>query len=425
MIENLPSKKTGMSLENESNALQPEKGYKWELLALLWLAFFLNQADRQIFSVVLPLVREDLGLNDAELGLIASALVWTYGLLVPVAGFFGDRFSRKKIIGISLIFWSIATLSTGFCTTLIQFVLLRGIATGGGEAFYAPSANALISQHHKETRSFALSLHQSAVYIGIILSGVIAGYIGETYGWQKAFFVFGAFGVLVGILVFMRLKNDIPAAGLEKPEILKTAAVIFKKPTAILLTAGFACMVFVNVGYLTWMPSFIASKFNLSLAEAGFSSLFYHHAGAVIGVLVGGKLADRLSLKDRKARLLLQGIALLIASPFIFWMAAAETQFITYAALFLFGVFRGAYDSNIFASLYEVVSVHTRSSASGLMLMCAFLAGAFSPYMLGILKPTLGLSLGLSLLSIAYVIGGGLIVIAALVFFKKDKIEFQ
>nr|WP_295926252.1 MFS transporter [uncultured Dyadobacter sp.] len=400
-------------------------GYKWQLLALLWLAFFLNQADRQIFSIVLPLIRQDLGLSDEQLGLIASVLVWTYGIMVPVAGFWGDRFSRKKIIGFSLIFWSIATLSTGLCTTLLQFILLRGIATGGGEAFYAPSANALISEHHQETRSFALSVHQSANYLGIILSGLIAGYIGETYGWQKAFYLFGAFGIIVGMLVFMQLRNDIPVPVQEKPDILKTAGVIFRKPTVLLLTLGFACMVFVNVGYLTWMPSFIAAKFSLSLSAAGFNSMFYHHGGAVIGVLAGGKLADRLSLSDRKARLMLQGISLLLAAPFIFWMAAAGSEPVTYLALFIFGLFRGAYDSNIFASLYEVVPAGLRSSASGLMLMCAFLAGAFSPYLLGALKPTLGLSLGLSLLSVAYILGGAFIIVGALLFFKRDQVQFQ
>lgn len=413
--------------ENKSTLTKPNvpDRYKWELLALLWLAFFLNQADRQIFSVVLPLIKADLGLSDAELGLIASALIWTYGLLVPVAGFLGDRFSRKRIIGFSLIFWSVATLSTGFCSTLIQFILLRGIATGGGEAFYAPSANALISQNHKKTRSFALSLHQSAVYIGIILSGLIAGYIGETYGWQKAFFIFGAFGVVVGIVVLARLRNDIPEVGPEKLEILKTAGIIFRKPTAVLLTLGFACMVFVNVGYLTWMPSFIGTKFDLSLAESGFNSLFYHHVGAIVGVLIGGKLADHFSLKARKARLLVQGISLLLAAPFIFWMAAAETETATYFALFTFGMFRGSYDSNIFASLYEVVPVHIRSSASGLMLMGAFLVGAFSPYLLGIVKPSLGLTIGLSLLSLVYILGGLMIVAAALFYFKKDRIALD
>ncbi|MEN9964594.1 MAG: hypothetical protein RL582_1689, partial [Bacteroidota bacterium] len=157
------------------------KGYKWELLILLWFAFFLNQADRQIFSVVLPLIRKDLGLTDAELGLIASALVWTYGLLVPIAGFVGDTFSRRNIIGFALLFWSVSTLSTGLCTTLIQFILLRGIATGGGEAFYAPAANALLGQKYPQNRAFVLSIHQTGNYAGIVLSGLIAGYVGEHY----------------------------------------------------------------------------------------------------------------------------------------------------------------------------------------------------------------------------------------------------
>ena len=101
-----------------------QKGFQWELLILLWLAFFLNQADRQIFSVVIPLIRSDLGLTDAELGLIASALFWTYGLLVPFAGFVGDKYSRKYITGFALLFWSVSTLLTGMCSTLVQFMII-------------------------------------------------------------------------------------------------------------------------------------------------------------------------------------------------------------------------------------------------------------------------------------------------------------
>jgi MFS family permease len=410
-----------MMVESVEKVAPKRTGYKWELLALLWLAFFLNQADRQIFSVVLPLIRDDLKLTDAELGLIASALVWTYGLLVPVAGFIGDRLSRRSIIGFSLLFWSLSTLATGFCTTLLQFIVLRGIATGGGEAFYAPSANVLLSEHHTKSRSFALSLHQTAVYAGIILSGLIAGYIGEHYGWRRAFFLFGGFGILVGLVIFARLLKDRPVVTETQPSIWKTAGSIARKPTALLLTLAFACMVFVNVGYLTWMPSFLAEKFGLSLAAAGFSSLFYHHIGAAIGVLVGGKLTDRLALRNPVSRLWMQAGALLLAAPFIYFMSTATGETATYAALFLFGVFRGIYDANIFASLYEVVRPAIRSSASGLMLMCAFLAGAFSPYLLGILKPIVGLTVGLSGLSISYVVGATAIALAALVFFKRDR----
>lgn len=398
------------------------KNYKWELLVLLWIAFFLNQADRQIFSVVIPLIRADLKLTDAQLGLIASSLVWTYGVLVPVAGFIGDRWSRRNIIGSSLFFWSIATLSTGFCVTLIQFVLLRGIATGGGEAFYAPAANALISEEHTKRRSFALAIHQTAVYFGIILSGLIAGFIAEQYGWRNAFYLFGGLGIMIAVVIFMRLRKDTPAQVHERVNIINTAKVIAKKPTIILLTAAFACMVFVNVGYLTWMPSLLVEKFGLTLTQAGFSSMFYHHLGAFIGVIAGGATADRLSKFNPRNRLVVQAVSLLAGAPFIYWIGMSSTATTTYAALFLFGVFRGAYDSNIFASLYEVVKPAIRSSASGLMLMFAFLVGAFSPYMLGILKPTLGLAEGMSRLWMSYFLGATFITAGVVFFFKKDAV---
>ncbi|MFD2569656.1 spinster family MFS transporter [Spirosoma soli] len=402
------------------------KQYKWELLVLLWLAFFLNQADRQIFSVVLPLIRRDLSLTDAELGLIASALVWTYGLLVPIAGFVGDRWSRRNILSFCLLFWSVATLFTGFCTTLLQFVLLRGIATGGGEAFYAPSANALLGDNYRQNRSFALSIHQTAVYFGIILSGLAAGYIGEHYGWQKAFYLFGSFGIVLAVVFFSRIPKDVPNVSLIRQssaltEISQTARTIVRKPTVVLLTLGFGCMVFVNVGYLTWMPSFLVDRFSMSLTDAGFSSLFYHHLGAFLGVLSGAKIADHYAKTNPKSRLIVQALGLLLGAPFIYWMGQASSQTTTYTALFLFGIFRGWYDSNIVASLYEVVAPSVRSSAYGLMLACAFLIGATSPYLLGLLKPTLGLAAGLSSLSGFYVLGGLLIGLAAWVFFGPDR----
>ena len=405
---------------------------QWELLILLWFAFFLNQADRQIFSIVIPLIRKDLGLSDAELGLIASALVWTYGLLVPIAGFVGDKFSRRNIIGFALLFWSISTLSTGLCSTLIQFILLRGVATGGGEAFYAPAANALLGQKYPQNRAFVLSIHQTGNYAGIVLSGLIAGYVGEQYGWKNAFFLFGGFGILLAFLIFKRLKKDSlenvnqelsdNSSSVQINEVLNTALLIGRKPTFWFLTLGFGCMVFVNVAYLTWMPSFLAEKFTLSLTNAGFSSLFYHHLGAFLGVLSGAKIADHYAKSSSKSRLIVQSLGLLIGAPFIYWMSISTSLTTAYFALFIFGFFRGWFDSNIVASLYEIVPVKLRSTSYGLMLACAFLIGASSPYILGYLKPTLGLSIGLASLSIAYIIGGLLIAIAAIFTFNKDKV---
>lgn len=402
------------------------KPFHWELLIILWFAFFLNQADRQIFNVTLPLIRGDIKLSDTEFGLIAASLIWTYGLLVPIAGFLGDIFPRRNILAFCICFWSIATFFTGFATGLIPFILLLGVATGGGEAFYAPSANAMLSERYKENRAFALSIHQTALYTGIILSGILAGYIGEHFGWRRSFNVFGAAGVLLSLVFLWRVKPtsvSVKSDSISIAHSVKEALSVFRKPTVILLTLAFGCMVFVNVGYLTWMPLYLVEQYGMSVTYAGFSSLIYHHIGAFLGVMVGARLSDKLAGKDPKKRLVIQSVALFGGAPFIFLMGFTNNQAITFSALAVFGFMRGVYDSNIFASLYEVVKPSIRSSATGFMLMFAFLMGAFAPLILGILKPTLGLAASFSSLSIFYMLGAGFIFIAVKFFFKKDYYE--
>jgi len=403
--------------------LKKFKFSEWQLLIILWFAFFLNQADRQIFNVTLPLIRGDIQLSDAEFGLIAASLVWTYGLLVPVAGFLGDIFPRRNILAICIGFWSISTFFTGFAGDLISFVMLLGIATGGGEAFYAPSANALLSERYKENRAFALSIHQTAVYAGIILSGVLAGYIGEQFGWRRSFHVFGLAGVVLSVIFLIRIKpSPTPMAkhGISISSSIKDALSVFRKPTVVMLTLAFGCMVFVHIGYVTWMPLYLVEKYNMSVTYAGFSSLIYHHIGAFIGVMIGSRLSDKLALTNPKKRLVIQSVALLGGAPFIFLMGISNNQSVTYSALAIFGFMRGVYDSNIFASLYEVVKPSIRSSATGFMLMFAFLMGAFAPLILGILKPTLGLAVSFSSLSAFYVLGSILIGVGVKFFFQKD-----
>ena len=149
--------------------------YKWELIVLLWFAFLFNMADRQAFNIVLPLLSKDLSLTPVQTGLVASVFLWVYSVLVPVGGFLGDIARRKWIVFASLMVWSVGTMLSGAATGLVGLILFRGIATGGGEAFYFPSASSLIGQHHKDTRAMAMSIHTTALYVGIIASGFVAG----------------------------------------------------------------------------------------------------------------------------------------------------------------------------------------------------------------------------------------------------------
>lgn len=403
--------------------------YKWELIVLLWFAFFFHQADRQIFNVVLPAIRDDLNLTDTDMGLISAIVTLAYGILVPLGGFIGDRVNKKWLIILSLFMWTSATLLTGMSTLLIHLIVLRGIFTGGCEAFYSPPANALIGEHHDKTRATAMSIHQTALYAGIVVSGFLAGWIADRFSWRVAFYAFGGLGILLAIVLVFRMKDSRSAANnivknkAETIHFSEGLRIFFKKPTALLLTIAFAGMVFVNVGFMTWMPTYLHEDFGFSLARSGFDSTFYHYLAAFFGVLLGARIADRFSFKITGVRGTVQAFGLLLGAPFIFLMGVSNTPFVVYICLALFGLFRGIYDSNIFAALYDVVEPKYRSTATGLMLMFAFISGAAAPYILGIIKPALGLSWGLSALSVVYVFAALCIFIAVKFFYKNDLIN--
>jgi len=402
-----------------------KKHYKWELVAIFWVAYFLNQGDRQIFNVVIPLIRADLQITDVQIGWVATLFTLVYGLMVPVAGFVGDVLRRKWIVFFSLLVFSVGTLCTGLSSGTLALILFRSIATGGGEAFYYPAATSLIGQFHRETRAMAMSIHQTSLYVGVVLSGFVAGYIGEHHGWRVAFYVFGSMGVLWSFVTLWRI-NDTPLPATsggeigDSPGFGETVRTVFAKRTVYFLSLAFGLMCFVNVGYLTWMPTYLHERFGLSLAAAGLHSTLYHFAFAFVGVIVGARIADRLALRRPAIRMEVELLGLLLGAPFIFWMGQSDTQFWCYVAMGLFGVFRGIYDSNLFAALFDVIEPKYRSSSIGVMLSIGFIIGALAPVLLGWAKTAVGLDLGISLLGCCYLVGASLIAIGLKLFFKKD-----
>ncbi len=402
--------------------------YKWEVLALLWIAFFVNQADRQVFNVVLPLIKADLSLTDLQVGLIATAFNLIFALLVPMAGYIGDLFSRKWIVTLSILFWSIATMFTGLSNGVIMLIIMRSIATGGGEAFFGPANYSLLASYHKNTRSFAMSIHQTSYYLGIIVSGYLAGYVGEHYGWRNAFYIFGAVGVIHAIVLIFRLKDNLPiekgleanVAVKEKIRFFEGFKVLFTTPSAVVLTIGFSGLIFVITGYLTWMPTYLYENFGMSLSSAGFHSMFYTHLFAFFGVLIAGKLSDRIARKNPASRMMMQGISLLAAAPFIVLMANSTVMVTIFIGFAGFGFARAFFDANTYTVLYDVVPEKYHSSVSGVMIMTGFLVGSLSPVILGYLKPLFGLSFGISLLAVVWVVCGALLIFTSKYLFKKD-----
>ena len=409
--------------------------YKWEVLALLWVAYLLNQADRQVFNVVLPLIREDLGLSDVAIGSIATIFNLFYAVLVPIGGLVGDRFSRKWIVTGSILFWSVATMFTGLCNGFLMLVLMRSVATGGGEAFFGPANYSLLAQYHDRTRAFAMSVHQTAYYIGIIISGYAAGYIGQLWGWRSAFYVFGAIGVIHGIVMAVRLKDkrEEPSKAVAadsstpKPKLLEGFRMVFTTPTALILTVCFAGLIFVLTGYLTWMPTYLFERFDMDLSGAGFHSMFYTHLFAFFGVLLAGRLSDKLGRLHPAWRMAMQGFGLLAAVPFILLMGNSATLWVIYVGFAGFGFARAFFDANTYTVLYDVIPPRYHSSASSLMMMVGFGIGALAPVVLGAVKQAAGLSFGISMLAVVWLVCGAVMVLGAKLFYLKDynKIEHE
>ncbi|MEI7731135.1 MAG: MFS transporter [Verrucomicrobiota bacterium] len=413
------------------NSHPPHKHYKWELLALLFCAFFFHQGDRAIFGVVLSAIKTDLQLTDSQLGLVGTVLFAMLAVMMPVAGYLGDVWNKKRIIIGSLMFWSAATMCTGMAGGLMGLILFRSIATAGGESFYAPAAYPLLAEHHTRTRAFALSIHQSSLYIGVMVSGFLGGYIAERWGWRSAFYLFGGGGIVLGMILMWRLQNPAAAetpgtpAVVERETVWQSLGVVFRSPSALLLTTGFTAIVFVNNAYVVWAPVFLQERFGLSLTKAGGYAMFYHHVAALVGILIGGRLSDYMATTRPVFRPQMMCTAMLLGAPIIFYMGQADTLWLACGTMAGFGLFRGLYEANTHAALFEVIAPRHRASAIGITVMLAFLVGSLSPWMLGRFRESFpagkGLGYGFSTLSAAYVLGG-LAVLSAVVFtFNRDR----
>ena len=401
--------------------------YKWEVLLLLWMAYLLNQADRQVFNTVLPAIRDALSLTDTSIGLIATIFNLCYAMMVPLGGWAGDRFSRKWVVTIAILFWSVATMFTGLATGVIMLILLRSVATGGGEAFFGPANYSLLGQYHKETRARAMSIHQTAYYIGVILAGWLAGLIADKLGWQYSFIIFGAVGVIWGIIMAIRLKdkkddNEEAAAKEENNVgILDGFKVVFTTPTALMLTIGFSGLIFVITGFMTWVPAFLQEEFGQNQAAAGFNSMFWTYLAAFVGVLLAGSLSDKFAAKTNKARMLLQAFGLIAGAVFLFIMGYSTTLWVLYLSFAGWGFFRAFFDANTYTVLYDVTPSHLHASCSSAMITTGFAVGALAPVVLGAMKENLGsLAATFPVLGIIWVVCAILMFVVSRTSYQKD-----
>ena len=414
-----------------------KKFYKWEVVLLLWLAFFLNQADRQTFNIVLPQIQQHLGASDSLMGLLSTLFNVFYAVTVPFAGYFADRMSRSRQIWISTLIFSTATLLTGFSGGIFYFVLFRCFGMGVGQGLFGPTYTGLIAEYHdSRTRARAMSLHQTSYYIGVITCGFLAGKVAESLGWQYAFYIFGGLGVLLTAVLALRLRDrhaaapsaaEKPQTGAEQVTLPNAIRAFFRVPTAVCMLVAFCGLIFGLNGYLTWMPKYLKETFSLSLSSAGFHSMFWTHAAAFVGVLVAGALSDRLASRPGggRNRLLLQAAGLILAAPCIVLMGLSGSFVTVCAALAGFGFFRAFFDAGTYVVLYDVIDSKYYSMTSAIMILFGFGIGALAPWVLGIIGDRMGLSAGIASLGVVWAVCSVALLVARVSFYDRDAAKIK
>ena len=416
-----------MNLEEKNDRI-----YKWAMLAMLAVTYFLMHGARQVFNASLPQIQTDLashGATDAQLGLSRTFFLFAYGCMVPFAGIAADFFRRKWVIVIGTLLFSTSVFFTGFADSMLMFFIMYGFMNGIGQCMIPGAASSLIAQYHTETRSTALSIYQSALYVGILVSSVLAGYLGgaSSSGWRISFWIFGGVAV-VWIFVLTFFLRNTPALKVHDEEVKPKFSDAFKafaaKPSAWLLTFAFGMLVFGSNCFRTWMPKFMQNAgWDLTPGAAAFHSVFWFYLGSFIGIAIGARTSDKLSHRRQGIRLSIMAIGLALSAPTMAGMVLVPSLWLSCVMMFIFGLGGGFFDCNLYAGLFDVVAPRYRSAAMGLYLSGAFFIGCPATWALGKVGEHYSLQAGMAIFACTYALGALAIFAARAFFFRRDHVE--
>ena len=392
------------------------------LVAFMWVAYFLNYADRQAVFAMFPALQPDLGMSDQQLGLVGAVFLWVYAFGCPIAGQLGDRFSKRLLVVLSLIVWSIVTVATGFASSAMMLLSMRA-AMGISEALFMPTAIALTANAYvPERRSRAVAALMTAQIAGTVAGSWFGGWMADRGQWRGAFFVLGAVGVLYALPYFMFLRgvNEAGPPGPAKSRSTLAIAALIKIRTFLLLCVVFPVFVFGLWLLYGWLPAFLHDKFLLNQSDAAFNATVFLQGTTAVGLIGGGFLADRMYRRTKAARLWIMVASLLLCAPCLHALGSSDTLGNTRIAAAAFGFFSGLLMGNIFPAAFEVVPSETRASAVGMLNFFGAIMSGFATLFGGLWKQSLGIDRLLTLTATAYAVAAVVLIAGTLMFFLRD-----
>lgn len=390
-------------------------GYRYYVFGLLFLLYMFDYIDRLIVVSLFPYIKADWSLTDAQCGLFVSAVYWSILIFSFPASILVDRWSRKKSIGIMSVLWSLAAISCAFAYNFKQLFSAR-ILIGVGEAGYAPGGTAMISSIFPEKhRAGMLGFWNASIPLGSALGIGLGGFIAERFGWQHAFGIVALPGFLVAVLFFfvkdyqtVELVHD--GVGKGGQRVLMNAADIFRmfvgNKTLLFNNLAFACNVFLTTALMTWLPTYFHRVRQIPMSEAGTRGGMVMIL-SIIGVPLGGYLADRWNRNRSNARALFPAIssfisAILIGAAFLLFDGTMQLL-----VLIVCGITVPAFIPASVAITQDVIHPGLRAMSLSLCVIIQHLLGSSTaPIVIGSLSDSLGIEIAMMFLALPPLMAG-------------------
>jgi MFS transporter, Spinster family, sphingosine-1-phosphate transporter len=388
--------------------------YQFRVLAVLALINFVNFADRQVIVPLVPLLRDQLGVTDAQLGSLQTWLLVILAVASIPSGFLADRISRKRIIAAGVIFWSLATMASGLALSF-TFLLVARALVGVGEAAYAPAAQSMISgAFPRESRARALAVFASGMLLGGASGLALGGVVGELRGWHYVFVLVGAAGLIPGLAILRLAEPPRP----PRSEVVPLSHLL-RVPAFLVMIAAGMFITFSSVSLLAWGIDFAVNYKDFSLREAAVSLAFTTFLSLVLGVLTGGYVADRLQKKFAYGRIIAIAGAFLFAAPFVLLAIESDTKWIVLGALSVAGFFMSWYHGPVTAVIHDMMPQRAHASSIGVYMFATQLVGAFGPQLVGKISDMRDLQIGLRV-AVGVMVGGALLMFLVIYFIRRD-----
>lgn len=403
--------------------------YPWIVVGLLWFVALLNYLDRQMLSTMKPSMMMDIAeLTKAEnFGRLMAVFLWIYAFMSPVSGIIADRLNRKWLIVGSLFVWSGVTMTMGYAQTFDQLYILRAIM-GVSEAFYIPAGLSLIADYHEgKTRSFAIGIHTTGIYLGQAIGGFGAT-IATSFSWQSTFHFFGIAGLVYSLVLvlFLKEKKTYTIETTQKSSIVKELSmaykglgILFGNIAFLVLLFYFSAPSFPGWAVKNWLPTLFSDTLHLDMSQAGPLATITTALSSFVGVLLGGVISDRWVQKNLKGRIYTGVVGLLFTIPALFLLGYGNGfTFILLGGVF-FGLGFGMFDVNNMPILCQFVSPGYRATGYGIMNLAGISAGAVITGFLGKSADAGNIRHDFAMLSVAVVI----VIILQLVILKPTTIN--